>query len=53
MILHVGKEWLDKCRKCKNLLIAKQDGEIYYRKCKAKECIYCAPTDMKETGDDD
>ena len=41
MILHVGKEWLDKCRNCKNLRIIKQDGEIYYRKCTAPECIHC------------
>ena len=43
MILHVGKEWFDKCQNCEYLRTVKENGEIFYRACKANECIHCTP----------
>ena len=51
MILHVDKEWLDKCQNCENLRTTKQDGKIIWRACKANECFRCAANggpDMRE-----
>lgn len=48
MILHVGKEWLDKCQNCENLRTMKKDEKIIWRACKANECVHCVPNKSKE-----